>query len=57
MKGSSIDDEKDLCLPRVWSVEGIPVLDKSIPVPNDLRRSSHLQDLRFPQIDEQSVML
>ena len=30
---------------------------KSIPVPDDLRRWPHLQDLSFPQIDEQKVML
>ena len=57
LKFSSIDGVKDLCLPRVWSVEGIPVSEKSIPVPDDLRRWPHLQDLSFPQIDDQTVML
>ena len=54
---SSIDVEKGLCIARVWSVEGIPVSQKSIPVPDDLRRWPHLQDLSFPQIDEQKAML
>ncbi|XP_068738912.1 uncharacterized protein [Montipora capricornis] len=57
LKVSSIDGVKDLCLPRVWSVERIPVSEKSIPVPDDLRRWPHLQDLSFPQIDDQTVML
>ena len=57
LKVSSIDGVKDLCLPRVWSVERIPVSEKTIPVPDDLRRWPHLQDLSFPQIDDQTVML
>ncbi|XP_068689567.1 uncharacterized protein, partial [Montipora foliosa] len=57
LKVSSIDGAKDLCLPRVWSVERIPVSEKSIPVPDDLKRWPHLQDLSFPQIDDQTVIL
>ena len=55
LKVSNIDGVKDLCLPRVWSVEGIPVSEKSIPVPDDLRPWPHLQDLSFPQIDDHCV--
>ena len=36
LKVSSIDGVKDLCLPRVWSIEEIHVSGKSIPVPDDL---------------------
>ena len=54
---SSIDGEKGLFIASVWSVEGNPVSQKSIPVPDDLRSWPHLQDLSFPQIDEQKVML
>ena len=57
LKVSSIDGVKDLCLPRVWSVERIPVSEKSTPVPDDLRRWPHLQGLSFPHIDDQTVML
>ena len=35
-KVSSVDGVKGLCLPRIWSIEGIPVSQKSIPVLDDL---------------------
>ena len=45
LKVCSIDGENGLCLPRVWSVKGIPVSEESIPVTDDLTQWPHLQDL------------
>ena len=57
LKASSLDGNESLSLSRVWSVDGIPVSEGSIPMPDDVKRWAHLRDLNLPQIDERKVML
>ena len=48
LKASSLDGNESLSLPRVWSVDRIPVSDGSIPMPDDVKRWPHLRDLNPP---------
>ena len=42
---TSLDATESISLPRVWSVDKIPVSIESFPVPNDVKRWSHLSDI------------
>ena len=52
LKASSLDGNESLSLSRVWSVDGIPVSEGSIPLPDVVKRWAHLRDLNLTQIDE-----
>ena len=57
LKASSLDGNESLSLPRVWSVDRIPVSDGSIAMPDDVKRWPHRRVFNLPQIDERRVML
>ena len=54
---TSLDTTGSISLPRVWSVDKTPVSEGSFPVPDDVKRSSHLSDIDLPRIDGRKVML
>lgn len=54
---TSLDATGSISLPRVWSVDKIPVSEGSFSVRDDVKRWSHLSDIDLPQIDRRKVML
>ncbi|KAJ8021094.1 hypothetical protein HOLleu_40865 [Holothuria leucospilota] len=44
-------------LPKVWSVDNLPIDKGSLPGVEDIQRWPHLKDIEFPQIEENHVML
>ena len=52
-----LDATGNISLPRVWSVDTIPVSEGSFPVPDDVKRWSHLSDTDLHHIDGRKVML
>ena len=54
---TSLDATGSTSLPRVWSVDKIPVSEGSFPAPDDVKRWSHLSDIVLPHIDGRKVML
>lgn len=44
-------------LPKVWSVDKLPIDQFSLPRVEDIQRWSHLKGIEFPQIEEDHVML
>ena len=53
---ASLDATGSISLPRVWSVDKIPVSEESFPVPDDVKRWSHLRDIDLPHNDGRKVM-
>ena len=54
---TSLDATNSISLPRVWSVDKKPVSEGSFPVPDVVKRWSHLSDIDLPHIDGRKVML
>ncbi|KAJ8024753.1 hypothetical protein HOLleu_34754 [Holothuria leucospilota] len=44
-------------LPKVWSVDNLPIDKGSLPGVEDIQRWPHLKGIEFPQIEENDVML
>ncbi len=57
MTVQSLDGEESVHLPRVWTVNKLPVSNCSIPAQEDVSMWTHLQGLKFPNIDNDEVML
>ena len=44
-------------LDRVWTVDSLPISQRSIPSTEDVKKWSHLQDIELPKLDGKSVTL
>ncbi|KAJ8049471.1 hypothetical protein HOLleu_02233 [Holothuria leucospilota] len=44
-------------LPKVWSVDNLPIDKGSLPGVEDIQRWPHLKGIEFPQIEENHVMI
>ena len=40
--------EQSITIPRVWSVEKLPISERNIPEKEDLKKLDHLDGLEFP---------
>ena len=49
--------EESITIPRVWSVEKLPISERSIPEKEDLKKWDHLDGLEFPSIEDRNVMI
>ena len=49
--------EQSITIPRVWSVEKLPISERNIPEKEDLKKLDHLDGLEFPSIEYRNVML
>ena len=54
---SSLDGKESFVLPKVFSIDDIPVTPNAIPAKNDLSKLSHLRGLHFPRIHGATVTL
>ncbi|KAJ8034141.1 hypothetical protein HOLleu_20860 [Holothuria leucospilota] len=53
----SLSGDEFVDLPKVWSVDRLPISSKSIPSNNDIRGWPHLEGIELPSIGDQQVML
>ncbi|KAJ8049693.1 hypothetical protein HOLleu_02543 [Holothuria leucospilota] len=53
----SLSGDEFVELPKIWSVDRLPISSKSIPSNNDIRGWPHLEGIELPPIGDQQVML
>ena len=54
---SAIDGEEAIELPKVFSIDEIPIRPNLIPAKENLKAFSHLRDLTFPKVEGAAVTL
>ena len=54
---SAIDGEETIELPKVFSIDEIPIRPNLIPAKENLKAFSHLRDLTFPKVEGATVTL
>ncbi|XP_038062679.1 uncharacterized protein LOC119733173 [Patiria miniata] len=52
-----LEGRQSVDLPKVWTVDKLPITDRSFPREEDVSKWPHLQGISFPMISERRVML
>ncbi|KAJ8032088.1 hypothetical protein HOLleu_25507 [Holothuria leucospilota] len=54
---SDIKGNESVYLPKVWTVDKLPISEGNIPNDRDISKWSHLQGINFPMIEGKQIML
>jgi hypothetical protein len=57
LKVQALKGEGKLQLDRVWSVDHLPISERSIPEVDDIGHWSHLNGIDFPELDDKEVSI
>ena len=57
LKVQALKGEGELQLDRVWSVDHLPISERSIPEVDDIGHWSHLNGIDFPELDDKEVSI
>lgn len=57
LKVQALKGEGEIQLDRVWTVDRLPISERSIPAADDVARWSHLHDIEFPQLNGKEITI